>query len=72
MAEPPMRRLSDKVLTAFNQACDIGDAEIAEMLLRALELTLTKQGGADSAEKRSDLGAVMDAYGRLLMIKNRD
>ncbi len=30
MAEPPMRPLSDKVLTAFNQACDIGDAEIAE------------------------------------------
>jgi hypothetical protein len=71
MAEPPMRRLSDKVLAAFDQACDMGDAEIAEMLLRALELILTKQGGADSDDKRSDLGAVMEAYGRLLTIKNR-
>ncbi len=30
-----------------------------------------EQGSADSDEKRSDLGAVMDAYDRLLMIKNR-
>ena len=71
MAEPPMRRLSDKVLAAFNQACDQGDVDIAEMLLRALELILTKQGGADSDDKRGELGAVMDAYSRLLTIKNR-
>jgi hypothetical protein len=71
MVESPMRRLSDKVLTAFNQACDQGDTDIAEMLLRALELILTKQGGAESDEKRADLGAVMDAYGRLLAIKNQ-
>lgn len=71
MAETPMRRLSDKVLAAFNQACDIGDTDIAEMLLRALELILTKQGGADTDDKRGDLGAVMDAYGRLLQIKNK-
>jgi hypothetical protein len=66
-----MRRLSDKVLAAFNQACDMGDPEVAEMLLRTLELILTKQGGADSADKRGDLGAVMEAYGRLLQIKSQ-
>jgi hypothetical protein len=71
MAEPPMRRISDKVLAAFNQACDMGDLDVAEMLLRVLELILTKQGGADSDDKRGELGAVMDAYGRLLSIKNK-
>jgi hypothetical protein len=71
MAEPPMRRLSDKVLAAFNQACDTGDADIAEMLLRALELILTRQGGAEADDKRAELGAVMEAYSRLLTIKNR-
>jgi hypothetical protein len=68
MAEP-QRRLSDKVLAAFNQACDMRDPDVAEMLLRTLELILTRQGGPDSDEKRRELGAVMDAYGRLLTLK---
>jgi hypothetical protein len=71
MTDEKMRRLSDKVLAAFNQACDQEDAEIAEMLLRTLELILTRQGGADSDDKRGDLGAVIDAYSRLLTIKNK-
>ncbi len=71
MAAPPMRRLSDKVLAAFDQACDVADPEVAEMLLRVVELILTKQGGADSEEKRRDLGAVMEAYERLLALKKR-
>ena len=69
MAEPPMRRIGDKVLAAFDQACDLADLEVAEMLLRTLELILTKQGGADSEETRGDLSAVLDAYSRLLTLK---
>ena len=71
MADPPMRRLSDKVLAAFNQACDGGYIDIAEMLLRTLELALTREGGADSDDKRTELGAVIDAYSRLLTLKNQ-
>ena len=71
MADPPMRRLSDKVLAAFNQACDGGYIDIAEMLLRALELALTREGGANSDDKRTELGAVIDAYSRLLTLKNQ-
>jgi hypothetical protein len=71
MADPPMRRLSDKVLAAFNQACDQGYTDIAEMLLRTLELALTREGGANSADKRTELGAVIDAYSRLLTLKNQ-
>ncbi|MBI3515227.1 MAG: hypothetical protein HY060_14380 [Proteobacteria bacterium] len=70
MAEPPMRRLSDKLLAAFNQACDQGYADIAEMLLRCLELALTREGGAQSSDKRVELGPVIEAYSRLLALKN--
>jgi hypothetical protein len=31
------RRLSDKILIAFHQACDQGDFEVAERLLTVLE-----------------------------------
>ena len=72
MSEPPMRRLSDKVLAAFNQACEQGFADIAEMLLRTLELALTREGGAQSSDKRTELGPVIEAYSRLLTLKNPD
>ena len=70
MSEPPMRRLSDKLLAAFNQACEQGYADIAEMLLRTLELALTREGGAQSSDKRTELGPVIEAYSRLLNLKN--
>jgi hypothetical protein len=72
MADAPMRRMSDKVLAAFNQACDNGHADIAEMLLRALELILTREGGANSTDNRGELGPVVEAYSRLQAIKSKD
>lgn len=59
------RRLSDKILAAFNQACDQGRIEVAEHLLRALELALTRHGGKGRPENRTELGPVVEAYGRL-------
>ena len=38
-SEPPQRRLSDKVLLAFDQACDQRNLEAAEQLVRVLETT---------------------------------
>jgi hypothetical protein len=37
------RRLSDKILAAFDQACEQRQLEVAEHLVRALELTLTRE-----------------------------
>ena len=37
------RRLSDKILIAFHHACDQGDFEVAEELLRILEMMLTRR-----------------------------
>lgn len=59
------RRLSDKILIAFNQACDQKQADVAEHLLRALELALTRYGGRNNSEKRAELGPVAEAYARL-------
>lgn len=59
------RRLSDKLLIAFDQACDQNSLVVAELLLRALEIALTKEGGANQVDKRQDLGPVIAAYARL-------
>jgi hypothetical protein len=37
ITRPRLRRLSDKIRLAFHAACDEGDVEIAEGLLRQLE-----------------------------------
>jgi hypothetical protein len=59
------RRLSDKLLAAFDQACDQKLVTVAELLLRALDTVLTAEGGADVVDKRQDLGPVIAAYARL-------
>ena len=46
------RRLSDKILMAFHQACDQDQIDTAEHLLRALELTVTNYGGQDRKSTR--------------------
>lgn len=60
-----LRRLSDKVLSAFHQACDQKEVDIAELLMRALETILTRQGGKSVQDLREDLGPVSEAYNRL-------
>jgi len=64
-AERYTRRLSDKILWAFDQAIEIGDVDIAGLLMRALELALTKEGGLANAEQRRDFEQISDAYTRL-------
>ena len=60
-----LRRLSDKILAAFNQACEQKQVETAEHLLRALELSLTRYGGQGKSDGRSQLGPVVEAFGKL-------
>lgn len=66
-----LRRLSDKILAAFNQACEQGQIETAEHLLRALELSLTRYGGHNAADKRGHLGPVVEAFGRLEALRQK-
>jgi hypothetical protein len=66
---PRARRLSDKVLVAFHQACDQADVEVAHDLLGVLELMLTKtQLGGNN--RRRYLDTLVAAYERLWHIKH--
>jgi hypothetical protein len=63
------RRLSDKILLAFDQACDVGALECAELLLKALELALTSIGGPGAVERRINMEPYIHAFERLEALK---
>lgn len=63
------RRLSDKILDAFDHACDDSDVEVAEALYRVLETSLTRQGGPATTEKRHNVDFIRDAAKRLQAVK---
>lgn len=65
----PQRRLSDKILSAFTDACERRELDAAELLLQALELTLTRAGGKGNVDKRNELGPVVEAYARLKRLR---
>lgn len=47
------RRLSDKILLAHEQACGEGKADVATLLLQALELDLSSIGGKNAEHRES-------------------
>ena len=59
------RRLSDRILAAFDLACEQGNLPVAEALVRALDLVMTKEGGPARQDRRAELGPVADAYAKL-------
>jgi hypothetical protein len=63
------RRLSDKILSAFDQACQRRELDVAELLVKALELTLTRSGGKGNVDKRHELGPVVEAYAKLQRLR---
>jgi len=69
MTEP--RRLSDKLLAAFDQACEQGHVEVAELVLKAMEIVLTEEAAPAERERRSHLGPAVEAFGRLKALKEK-
>ena len=47
------RRLSDKIIAAHEQACADENLEVAEILLRALEVDLSAIGGSQQENRKS-------------------
>jgi hypothetical protein len=70
MTQAP-RRLSDKLLTAFDQACEQGQIDVAEIVLHALELVLTKEVSAGFADRRVHMEPAVEAFGRLKALKDK-
>ena len=59
------RRLSDKIIDAFDMACAQNEAEVAAGLYRVLEIVLTRYGGAGMTDKRVNMDFIHDAGERL-------
>lgn len=64
------RRLSDKILIAFHHACDQGDFEVAEELLRVLEMMLTRRPAPADANRRKNLESLVAAHERLWLLRH--
>jgi len=65
------RRLSDKLLNAFDHACEQGQVDVAEIVLHALELVLTKEVAAGFADRRKHMEPALEAFGRLKALKEK-
>ena len=64
------RRLSDKILIAFHQACDQGDLEVAEQLLRVLETKVMRRPNAPDVNRRKNIESLVAAHERLWVLRH--
>ncbi len=65
------RRLGDRILLAIGLALDQDDLEVAELLERAFEVTMTRIGGSGVAELRDVPEGMLRAYERLDGLRHR-
>ena len=63
------RRLSDKLLAAFDQACEQHQVEVADLVLKAIEIVLTQEAAPAERERRGHLGPVVEAFSRLKALR---
>jgi hypothetical protein len=66
------RRLSDKILIAFHHACDQSDFEIAEQLLRILEMLITRRPLTPDGNRRRSMESLVAAHERLWNLRHPD
>lgn len=64
------RRLSDKILIAFHQACDQGDYEVAEQLLHILEQMLQRRPTVTDTNRRRSMESLVAAHERLWYLRH--
>ena len=65
------RRLGDRILMAFTLALDQDDLEVAELLERAFEATMTRFGGPGATDLRDVPDGMIRAYERLDQLRHR-
>ncbi len=64
------RRLADKILVAFHQACDLADYEVADGLLRLLELMVSRRPSPTDGSRRRSMESLVAAHERLWHLKH--
>ena len=67
---PRVRRLFGKVLTPFHMACDQGDFEVAEKLLRVLEMMMDRDPTNRDGDRRRNLDGLVAAHERLWSLRH--
>ncbi|HEY8611082.1 MAG TPA: hypothetical protein VIL69_07305 [Roseomonas sp.] len=66
------RRLTDKILIAFHHACDQGDYEVAEEMLRILEMMITRRAASPDTNRRKNMESLVAAHERLWLLRHPD
>lgn len=66
----PRRRLADKVIEAFEQACEEREIAIAQELFWALEAAVSRAGSPGGVERRNGYDYILQASVRLERLKN--
>lgn len=61
MAPEQFRRLSDKIAAAHKQACEEKHEDVAELLIQALELHVSRIGG-ETTEHRNSMPEIEEAF----------
>jgi hypothetical protein len=64
------RRLSDKILIAFHQACDQGDLEVAAHLLEVLEFMTSRAPALPTGRDRRSKESLVAAHERLWILRH--
>jgi hypothetical protein len=64
------RRLSDKILIAFHQACDERDLEVAGKLLNVLEFMINRAPNLPTGRERRAAESFVAAHERLWSLRN--
>jgi hypothetical protein len=64
------RRLSDKILIAFHQACDQRDIEVAAQLLDVLEFMINRTQNLPAGRDRRSKDGLVAAHERLWLLRH--
>ncbi|MCR0981214.1 hypothetical protein [Roseomonas populi] len=64
------RRLTDKILIAFHHACDQGDYEVAEEMLRILEMMIRRRTISPDVNRRKNMESLVAAHERLWLLRH--
>jgi len=64
------RRLSDKILIAFDHACNQADYEVAKQLLLVLEKMLARRPSSSDGSRRRHMQSLVTAHERLWCLRH--
>ena len=65
------RRLSDRVISAFDLAFEQSNIDAAGKLYQALEIVLSSQGGPNRSDRRQDVENIRKVGDRYLTLKRQ-